>query len=116
MRIGRSHLFSKPDARKKFERLIRIESDDFIRFDKPNYAKAVWNFSFDETDGSANRLTTETRVFCTDARSRLRFRLYWFFIGWFSGLIRREMLGVIKAAAEENYRRQQNGEFSPESL
>ncbi len=82
--------------------LIRIEKDDFIRFDKPGYAKAVWNFSLDETDSGANRLTTETRVFCTDAASRRRFRFYWFFVGWFSGLIRREMLDVIKAAAEED--------------
>lgn len=83
--------------------LIRVERDDFVRFNKAGYAKAVWNFSLDEIDGGAFRLKTETRVFCTDAASRLQFRLYWFFIGWFSGLIRREMLSVIKKAAEENY-------------
>lgn len=55
--------------------LIRVEKDDFKRFDKPGYTKAVWNFSLDEIAGSAVRLKTETRVFCTDAASCLRFRL-----------------------------------------
>lgn len=89
--------------------LIRVEKDDFVGFDKPGYAKAVWNFSLAETDGAAIRLTTETRIVCTDAQSRRRFRLYWFFIGWFSGLIRREMFAVIKDAAENGDRNQQSG-------
>ena len=84
--------------------LIRVEKDDFVRFNKPGYAKAVWNFSLDETaKGGAVRLNTETRVFCTYAASRLQFQLYWFLIGAFSGLVRREMLSVIKQTAEENY-------------
>lgn len=89
--------------------LIRVARDDFIKFNKPGYAKAVWNFSLDKTGDGAVRLKTETRVFCTDAASRLRFRLYWLFIGWFSGLIRREMLGVIKQTAESDFRQQQSG-------
>lgn len=109
--LGLTGKFWKPNGD-----LIRVETDDFVRFNKPGYAKAVWNFSLEKIPDGANRLTTETRVFCTDAASRLRFRLYWFFIGAFSGLIRREMLGVIKKAAEENYRRQQDGGFSPEAL
>lgn len=86
--------------------LRRFARDDFVRFNEPGYAKAVWNFSLDEMANGAFRLNTETRVFCTDAASRLRFRLYWFFIGAFSGLIRREILCVIKKAAERSYQRQ----------
>lgn len=99
--LGLIGKFWRPDGN-----LIRVEADDFVGFNRPGYAKAVWNFSLEEAADGANRLTTETRVFCTDAASRLRFRLYWFFIVAFSGLIRREMLGAIKQTAEKNYQRQ----------
>ena len=84
--------------------LVRIAPDRFVQFNEPGYAKAVWNFSLDEITNGAVRLNTETRVLCTDAASRRRFRLYWFFIGAFSSLIRREMLSAIKSAAESNCR------------
>lgn len=84
--------------------LVRITPDRFVQFNEQGYAKAVWNFSLDEITNGAVRLNTETRVLCTDAASRRRFRLYWFFIGAFSGLIRREMLSAIKSAAESNCR------------
>lgn len=87
--------------------LVRVESDDFVRFNKPGYAKAAWNFSLEEIANDAICLNTETRVFCMDAASRLRFRLYWFFIGWFSSLIRREILTVIKQTAEPSNQPQQ---------
>ena len=89
--------------------LIRVEANDFVQFDKSGYAKAAWNFSLDEISGGAVCLNTETRVFCTDAASRTLFQFYWFFIGAFSGLIRREMLWVIKQTAESNYRKQPDG-------
>lgn len=80
--------------------LIRVEGDDFISFDKPGYAKAVWYFSLSEIGRGASRLDTETRIFCTADASRRLFRFYWFFIGAFSGLMRREILCVIKREAE----------------
>lgn len=83
--------------------LIRVGREDFAGFKRADYAKAVWNFSLSEVEGGAVNLQTETRIFCTDAASRLKFRLYWFFIGAFSGLIRREMLCAVKQTAEENY-------------
>lgn len=82
--------------------LVRIARPDFVKFDEPGYAKAVWNFSLEEIQTGAVRLKTETRVCCTDAASRRRFRFYWFFIGAFSGLIRREILYAIKKKAEKN--------------
>ena len=84
--------------------LIRVGREDFVGFKKADYAKAVWNFSLSETTGGASNLQTETRVFCTDAVSRLKFRLYWFLIGTFSSLIRREMLCAIKKTVEDERR------------
>lgn len=77
----------------------KINADNFRAFDKKGFAKAVWNFSVDG-DGNETRLTTETRVCCLDDASRRSFRFYWTFIQPFSGLIRNEMLKVIKRKAE----------------
>jgi hypothetical protein len=79
--------------------LEKIDAESFKRFDTAGYAKAVWNFSLCP-DGSDTRLTTETRIKCTDAESRRRFGFYWTFIRPFSGLIRMEMLRVIRRRAE----------------
>jgi hypothetical protein len=65
----------------------------------PGTARAGWNFSTEESNGRT-RLRTETRVLCADASARGRFRAYWFFVGPFSGLIRRFMLAAIKREAE----------------
>ena len=67
--------------------------------------KAVWNFSLsDGTVSGATLLKTETRVLCLDEASRRRFRLYWSVVGFFSGIIRREILRVIKNSAEREQR------------
>lgn len=76
-----------------------VNADTFKAFDKSGYAKAVWNFSLDR-DGSGTRLTTETRIKCLDEGSRRSFGFYWTFIQPFSGLIRMEMLKIIKREAE----------------
>lgn len=82
---------------------IRVGRKDFVDFKKPDYAKAVWNFSLVEIEKGETQLQTETRIFCTDAASRLKFKIYWRLIGAFSGLIRREMLGAIKQTTEEKF-------------
>jgi hypothetical protein len=51
-------------------------------------------------DGAGTRLTTETRVTATDARTRARFGLYWLVIRCGSGLIRRDMLRAVARRAE----------------
>lgn len=79
--------------------LKKIDAESFKRFDTSGYAKAVWNFAL-RPDGKDTRLTTETRIRCTDAESRKRFGFYWMFVRPFSGLIRLEMLRLIKARAE----------------
>ena len=58
-------------------------------------ARAVWNFSIEKSDQSTI-LTTETRVVCGDDASRRKFRLYWFFVRPFSGLIRLLMLRAVR--------------------
>ncbi len=88
----------------KFWRLdggfVHMAPSDFDSFDQPGFAKAALVFTVEETSSSRSLLTTETRVTCTDARSRRSFSRYWRAIGPFSGLIRHLMLGQIKRAAE----------------
>lgn len=79
--------------------LKKIDADSFKKFDAAGYAKAAWNFSV-APDGEDTRLTTETRIKCTDDGSRRSFGFYWTFIRPFSGLIRMEMLRLIKGKAE----------------
>jgi hypothetical protein len=77
----------------------KIDAESFRKFEAPGYAKAVWNFSLCP-DGADSRLTTETRIKCTDSESRRRFGFYWMLIRPFSGLIRMQMLRAIKRHAE----------------
>ena len=79
--------------------LQKIDAESFKRFEKAGYAKAVWNFSL-LPEGPNTRLSTETRIKCTDAESKKSFGFYWTFIQPFSGLIRMEMLRAIKRRAE----------------
>ena len=81
--------------------LRRLDAEGFRNFNERGYAKAAWNFSLAARADGSVLLGTETRVSCTDAASRRRFRLYWLFVGAFSGLIRREMLQAVKRSAEE---------------
>lgn len=81
--------------------LKKTDAESFRKFEKAGYAKAVWNFSL-RPDGENTRLTTETRIKCLDANSRRSFGWYWMFIHPFSGLIRIEMLRMIKRRAESS--------------
>ena len=78
----------------------RVRPEEFVAFDQPGYAKAVWNFSLAEKTAGITRLATETRVRCLDHTSRQRFRVYWTLIAPFSGLIRREALRLIRLRSE----------------
>jgi hypothetical protein len=80
--------------------LCRFEPVDFVAFDEPGWAKAVWNFSLEAQSDGRTLLATETRVHCTDPKSRRRFRAYWTVVRPFSGLIRRIALREIKGRAE----------------
>jgi hypothetical protein len=79
--------------------LCDVEAGGFAAFQRPGFAKSAWNLVFTEEAGGT-RVSTETRVQCFGAASRLKFRAYWVLIGPFSGLIRMEMLRLIKRRAE----------------
>jgi hypothetical protein len=83
---------------------------DFAAFDQPGYAKMAANFRLDLiAGGRATRLSTETRVACTDPSSARRFGRYWRLIRPASGAIRRSWLTAIKRRAERA-----DGEADPE--
>jgi hypothetical protein len=76
-----------------------VEADEFASFQETGSAKSAWNVVFTGVAGGT-RVSTETRVQCFGAASRAKFRAYWLVIGTFSGLIRMEMLRLIKRRAE----------------
>ena len=74
---------------------------------QPGFALAAMNFRLEDCDATARRdadpctlLTTETRVYATDASSRRAFARYWRVIYPGSSLIRRMWLRAIKKRAE----------------
>jgi hypothetical protein len=77
----------------------RLDADGFRGFGQPRYARIGWSFDV-RPSGRTSRLLTETRIRCTDAASRRKFRWYWRLIGPFSGVVRREALLLIKRDAE----------------
>jgi hypothetical protein len=90
--VGR---FWRPDGG-----VVRIQPEEFVAFAEPGHARAAWNFRIDPRGGGC-RLSTETRIDCVDAAALRRFRVYWALVGPFSGLIRRELLRLIKREAEK---------------
>ena len=72
----------------------------FARFDQLGVPKLVLNFSTEIMSDGRIRLSTETRVFCNDRHSILRFTPYWWLIRPVSGLIRRRLLKRIAHAAK----------------
>jgi hypothetical protein len=76
------------------------DADAFAHFAEPGTPKLVIGYRV-APDPVGTLLTTETRVFCPDRYSLLRFAPYWMLIRIPSGLIRRRTLRAIKAAAEK---------------
>ena len=76
------------------------DSRAFQLFEQPEVAKLVLGFSVQHKADGLCLLATETRVFCPDQASRLKFTPYWLLIRPVSGLIRRRILSAIKKASE----------------
>jgi hypothetical protein len=75
--------------------------EEFSSIAPEGQAKAVWNFHLQpDGTGTGTMLSTETRVLCYGRNARIQFRLYWTLIGFFSGLIRKEMLEMIRRNSE----------------
>ncbi len=77
------------------------DADAFLQFNDPAYGKTAMNFKLSPV-ASGTALSTETRIYTPNPASRLLFRLYWTAIGFFSGVIRADMLKRIKREAEAN--------------
>ncbi len=77
-----------------------VSPDDYPTFAKPGHIVVGWNFLVVPDDKGTCTLRTETRIRCTSRYSRVVFAIYWFFIGPFSGWIRRRMLALIARDAE----------------
>lgn len=72
----------------------------FAALSEAGYAKAAMNFQIEpRTDGTC-RVTTETRIFATDARTARSFATYWKFILPGSSLLRVTWLKAIATRAE----------------
>lgn len=82
-----------------------ISAATFQGIRAPGFAIAVMNFRLFPLSSSRTRLTTETRVFATDARTRRLFAAYWRVIYPGSSLIRMTWLRAIKRRAEAGYSR-----------
>jgi hypothetical protein len=77
----------------------RVTPEEFRRLRSPEFAAITWNFRL-RSGKTGTGLSTETRVLCPTRRTRMLFRAYWTIVGPFSGLIRREMLRLVKREAE----------------
>jgi hypothetical protein len=95
--IGLIGEFWKPSGNLQF-----FTAETFSTFKGP-YAKATWNFMLESKEGKTV-LSTETRIACPDPKTKKAFARYWFVIGPFSGLIRKEMLRAIRVKAERQVR------------
>jgi hypothetical protein len=77
-----------------------LGSDWYARLTRPGFAKATMNFLVEPDGRGGSLLSTETRVFATDAVARRRFAVYWRVIYPGSALIRRMWLRAIRLRAE----------------
>jgi hypothetical protein len=78
--------------------------EGFKALKEPGFALAAMNFRLEDGAPGETVVTTETRVYATDAISRRRFARYWRVIYPGSALIRRMWLRAIKKSAEAHAR------------
>lgn len=71
----------------------------FRDFAEVDGIKIAWNFSLRPDSDEGTLVSTETRVLCLGPKMKRRFSLYWFFIRPFSGLVRLEMLRILRKQA-----------------
>jgi hypothetical protein len=75
-------------------------AETFSALEEPGFAKVGMNFSVEPGSDQTTRLSTETRVYATDATTRMTFKAYWRTIYPGSALIRLSWLRAIKRRAE----------------
>jgi len=74
-------------------------ADEFAVHDQPGF-KLAWGFCVTDLGDGRCRVDTETRVLCCDAKTKRWFNLYWLVIRIPSGIIRLDMLRIIKQRVE----------------
>ncbi len=77
-----------------------VAPEDFKTIREPGFAIAAMNFLVEDAGPGGCNVTTETRVYATDASARRRFAMYWRAIYPGSALIRRMWLRAVKRRAE----------------
>ncbi len=78
--------------------------EGFLKLRAPGFALAAMNFRLEDAGANETVLTTETRVYATDASARRRFAPYWRTIFPGSALIRVMWLRAVKNRAEREPR------------
>jgi hypothetical protein len=81
-----------------------LPSEEFAALHEPGYVKIVWTLRADSLGAGESIFRTETRVVTTDPTARAKFRRYWSFMSPGIILIRRMLLGPLKADAERRAR------------
>lgn len=76
-----------------------LDAAQLRAFGEPGWVKVAFDFVL-VPDAGGTRLSTETLVAATDARTRRLFGLYWVVIRAGSGLIRRDLLRAVARQAE----------------
>jgi len=76
------------------------DGNDFVRLNDTDAAKLVLSFSAWRQADGRTRLVTQTRVFCPNRTTHLKFLPYWLLIRPVSGLIRRRILSSIKRRSD----------------
>ncbi len=78
----------------------RLTPEDFKTVRQPGFALATMNFLVEDAGPGSCVVTTETRVYATDASAQRKFARYWRVIYPGSALIRRMWLRAVKLRAE----------------
>lgn len=73
----------------------------FLAIDADNVAKLVLAFTVNRDREGQTRLVTETRVYCPNHATRLKFTPYWLLIRPVSGLLRRRILSSVRKTSEQ---------------
>jgi hypothetical protein len=81
-----------------------VPPEAFAAFAEPGYVKIAWTLRVDPDGPAAAIFRSETRATATDPSARARFRRYWSCLSPGIILIRRLMLGPLKADAERRAR------------
>ena len=76
------------------------EPQSYLDFNSTGYAKVAANLAF-RAEGENTILSTETRIWAPDEKTRKKFAIYWGLISFGSGWIRIMWLNAIKRRAEK---------------